>query len=57
VDYFNKRLIILILGIIVILGVYIFSCSGEHATNEESVKSDSSAVVKTTRVADMDERN
>jgi hypothetical protein len=33
---------------IALLGVliYIFSCSGEHATEEESATTDSSAVVK-----------
>ena len=58
--------------IAIILGIYIFSCSGEHATEGGSASADSSTVVKDTiaydttfvevevqqpRVADMDERN
>lgn len=32
---------------LIVFGLYIFSCSGEHATEEESATTDSSAVVKT----------
>jgi hypothetical protein len=34
--------------IAILLGIYIFSCSGEHATEGGSAESDSSAVVTDT---------
>jgi hypothetical protein len=37
---------IIVVLAIVLIGVYIFSCSGEHSTKEESATTDSSAVVK-----------
>ena len=33
---------------LILFGLYIFSCSGEHSTKEESATTDSSAVVKDT---------
>jgi len=42
---------IIVVLAVVLIGVYIFSCSGEHSTGEGSATTDSSTVVKDDSIA------